>query len=437
MTARFLLPLFLLLGSLCAGLASGVSGKVEPLPASRQPALYHDLEAELGRVLGFWTQPALRHPGPGGFRVHLDAQLRPTGHAPQNLIVHLRMLYQYALALALVPERKAELEPEYERQLDFLFTRFWDAEKGGWFWALDEKGAPADRSKKSVGEVYAIYILAELHRLKADPRTLDYAIRTYDLLEPAWDTPYGGYFDAREEPWDSRANLRKQNGTNLHMVLALSRLYPLRPEARLRERLEALYVILRDRFVHPNGNGYYALTRDLKPITQPLEWEDGGLNVITCYGHNLEMLWYLLDGAVALGKDPRELKPYWEQLLKGFDAYGLRDGVAVNYIGPIDGPTEDTRILWWSQNEAMIAFLRLYELTGDAGHLATFERISRWSLDRMAADGSGCWISIIDLSGKPVENPYRGGDNWKVDFHVTRALEEIAKTSQRLAKKAL
>ncbi|AHF91696.1 N-acylglucosamine 2-epimerase [Opitutaceae bacterium TAV5] len=418
--------------SLCFATDDGVAGV-----GSRTLADWKvELGNQLDRTLAFWTSPRLRDERHGGFLVFLDEELRPTGRTEKNLIVHLRMLYNYALALhrCREPARRRELQAEYERQFRFLVVKFHDKKDGGWHWELNRDGSVADPSKVGVGEIYAIYILAELFRMIGDPEAREYARKTFELIEARSADPlHGGYFDRRDLPPAHRLNLRKQSATHLHMILALARLYRSSPRDIYRRRAQQLIDIMCTRFHAPNGNGYYALTRDFRPIEDARPWENGQFNTITCYGHNMEMLWYVLDAVQTFGGEPASLRPWWENLMSGFFEYGLRDGVGVNYIGPPDGPTRDTRILWWSQNEAMITLMRLYEVTGEENYLRHFERITRWSFDNMARDGTGCWFSVVDMDGHRLtgEN-YRGGTNWKVDFHVVRALRLCLRSLDRI-----
>lgn len=272
-----------------------------------------------------------------------------------------------------------------------------------------------------IGEVYAIYILSELYLWLGHKRALELAEATFAFVDPGGhDGQFGGYYqDYRKTAYDP-ANIRKNASTNLHMLLALARLAEASPNPVYRERLMQLYELL-PRFVHTqSGHAYWALTRRWHPI--PF---DEGINNRTMYGHNAELVWYMYEAVPVLERDQEQLVPFLAKIMDGFLRDGMSPEGAVYFFGPIVGPSDDKRILWWAQAEAMVAFLRLYRLSGDGRYWASFERVAEWTFEHVIPDDEpAAWWGVLDEDGN-VTDGYRGGANWKSGFHVARALLEI------------
>lgn len=382
-------------------------------------------------VLPFWTSQRFRDEDPGGFLVYLDEDLQATGATDKHLIVHLRMLFNYGLAVAREKDsaRRDELARELERQVTFLEEFFWDEEKGGWFWNLDREGrADEPERRMMVGEVYVVYVLSELFLLNQNERAFRLAEKTFELMDAGGhDGQFGGYFqDYRKGPYDP-VNIRKNASTNLHMLLALSRLAEASPKQVYRDRLMELYELL-PRFVHPeSGHASWALTRQWEPI--PFE---EGINNRTMYGHNAELVWYMHEAAPVLERAVEPLVPFLAKIMDGFLRDGMSAAGAVYFFGPIVGPSDDKRVLWWAQAEAMVAFLRLYRLSGDEKYWEAFERVGEWTFRHVIPkDQPAAWWGVLDEDGN-VTDGYRGGTNWKSGFHVARALFEIEGDLERL-----
>ena len=87
----------------------------------------------------------------------------------------------------------------------------------------------------------------------------------------AHDNVYGGYREYYELPLDHRRNTIKTLSVQMHMLLALTRLYQAVPAQVYLDRLEEIFEILKVRFVIPDskGNVYNALLYDWRksPLT--------------------------------------------------------------------------------------------------------------------------------------------------------------------------
>jgi mannobiose 2-epimerase len=342
-------------------------------------------------------------------------------------MVHLRMLYNYAVAIRRSRDDGARraLTTEYERQRRFLADNFWDKQNGGWYVELHRDGTVKDASKPMIGQAYAIYILAELHLMLHDTSARELAEKTFTLVDRnAHDAQHGGYYERFSPSPESLTETDKFVSTNMNMAFALATLIRGGETPVHRQRAEELLAILTRHTIAPHsGNGYYVLARNWEPIVPAR-----GLSNKTLHGHNAELVWYMLEVSDALGKDRNDIRGWALNLAGAFEKNGVDPCGAVYGFGQVDGPVDNKdEIAWWSQCEAMILFLKLYQWVGTPSYLDYFERVKHWTLQHMTPDQSGAWLSIVDRNGRPVAD-YRGGEGWKADQHVVRMVLELEHT---------
>jgi N-acylglucosamine 2-epimerase len=73
---------------------------------------------------------------------------------------------------------------------------------------------------------------------------------------------------------------------------------------------------------------------------------------------------------------------------------------------------------WWPQNEAIIATLLAYQLTGEARYAQWHERIHDWAYDHFPDPEFGEWYGYLHRDGSPVHRAK--GTLWKGPFHLPR-----------------
>jgi uncharacterized protein YyaL (SSP411 family) len=126
---------------------------------------------------------------------------------PKGLILNSRILWTFSAVHRFRPD------PLYrqmaDRAFDFVMNRFWDEQYGGAFWQLDGDGRVLDASKKTYGQAFYIYALAEYHLAFGAPAALKRAAELFDLLERhAHDAQQEGYWEVRSRDWSEAADSR-------------------------------------------------------------------------------------------------------------------------------------------------------------------------------------------------------------------------------------
>jgi len=225
---------------------------------------------------------------------------------------------------------------------------------------------------------------------------------------------------------------QRSMNTQIHILEAFTELYRVWPDARLRERLEEMFTIVRDRIVQQPGTLSMSLEADWRPLPGPAS-----------YGHDVEAAYLLLEAAEALGRsaDPATLRVARQlvdhALDEGFDweLGGFYDE------GPFDGKGLNTRKVWWAQAEGANALARLHALEGrpDSRYLQALRRtwlfIQRHQIDPV----HGGWIVAVTREGRPLAGAVVGankGADSKVTYHTGRAMLNLADTLRRRASPA-
>jgi mannose/cellobiose epimerase-like protein (N-acyl-D-glucosamine 2-epimerase family) len=383
-------------------------------------------------VLPFWVSDKINDESYGGYLPYLDKRLLPTGKVEGHVIVQLRLLYVHAVAISRTSDEglKTRLLGQYHRKFAFLKTQYWDNKNGGFFnYSSDHRARSLYSLKETRSQVHAIYFLAESYLLVGHEEVLELARAVFSLIDlSGHDTVYGGYSSYYELSQDHRRNSVKTLGIQMHMLLALSRLHQATAETVYIDRAHEIADILVSRFEIPGsrGNAYNALTYDWHEIPP-----DGELDTKIVYGHSAEVIWYMLESATVFNRDVQALRPWLTRLTDALLDSGVSSSGAVYWTGAYRGKAEDKTIWWWAQAEAMIALLRVYEVTGDIRYWNGFQKVRLWTFRHVVLDHSGTWVAFMDRWGFR-HAPLRAGSHWQTGFHVTRALLQCEQSLDHL-----
>lgn len=103
--------------------------------------------------------------------------------------------------------------------------------KKGWFWTCEKDGTPKNRSKLTYGHSFAVYCLSEYAMASGDPGGLEWALRTWELIQTnIADNQRGGYYEFLEEDWSKKrpgkyGGDRKSFDVHMHLMEAFTNLY--------------------------------------------------------------------------------------------------------------------------------------------------------------------------------------------------------------------
>jgi len=314
------------------------------------------------------------------------------------------------------------------RAFDFVMNKFWDAQHGGAFWRLDDRGRMMDDSKKVYGQAFYIYALTEFYRAFGNPAALARAKELFELIEHhAHDAQFGGYAEVCNRDWsaagadarlsDKDMNEKKSMNNHLHVLEAYTNLHRVWPEPRVAARLRELIDIFLARILDARTNHLHHFFNE--------RWEVRSDSYT--FGHDIEASWLLCEAAEELG-DAAMLAHVRKIALQMAGAvfnegYGADGGLC--YEGR-DGRIIDAGRECWPQAEALVGFLNAYQLSGDKTYLAAAEKtwkfIEKHLIDRI----HGEWFWRIHPDGQP-DNKLPKVSEWKGPYHATRASLETLK----------
>jgi cellobiose epimerase len=390
-------------------------------------------------IMPFWTQRGV-DPLHGGYLTCFDAEGQLVEEDTDKFIVtQTRMIWGFSTFHQIDPtdDRYAA----YARQgVDFLIEHFWDAEHGGWAWKVARDGTLLDSGKVIYGQSFAIYALATTTLATGDRRGLDYAERTFDLLQRyAVDTARGGYYENLERDWQLSpdgfcAGDRKSLNMHMHLLEAFTVLAQASGNEIHRRRLEEIIDVILTHMIDPEhgcGGNQYDLDFNPLPaiaIRRTFNAEREGKLVAaptdtTSYGHNIELAWLLVRAGEVLGKPRDAYEGVVRRLVDHALAYGLdRVHGGVYRDGPHAGPALVRDKEFWQNAEALVGFLDAYEIMRDARYLEAFELVWGFASRQLINHELGEWMTLVRETGEPIAAGI--GSPWKACYHSGRAIHE-------------
>jgi mannose/cellobiose epimerase-like protein (N-acyl-D-glucosamine 2-epimerase family) len=415
-----------------------------PGPASYMK-LADEMDAALRRdVLGVWFPRAIDDEN-GGFRSDFGHDWAPGRSGGKFSVFQGRMTWISAQVAMRRPDLEDQYLPYVRHGVEFLNNVMWDPKYGGFYWGLDDEGqiSPAFTDGKHLyGIAFCIYGAAAAYEATRDPKALDLAQRGFRWSdEHAHDARNGGYFEwltreGKPVEADPDAGSAKKPGpnpfppgyksmnTHIHLLEAFAQLYEVWKDDTLRQRLEELLAIVRDRIsVKPGVMNLY-FTDEWRPIPDH-----------DSYGHDVEAGYLMLEAEDALGvpHDPRTegmakmfvdhaLAHGWDENLGGF----YRDGTTF-------GPAEDKQKEWWVEFEGLNALLLMHDKYDEGSdiYFKAFQRQWRFIRDYQIDPEYRGVYEMIGADGQPT-NPGKGRI-WKAAYHDGRALLNVVEHLRRLA----
>jgi len=402
-------------------------------------------------LLAFWLDHCKDEKN-GGFITHFDKDGNDSGEDEKSLIAQTRTVYTMASAhRAGYGDGKCA---EYAKHgVDFLINKMWDAEYGGFFWMVDRKGNVAIDKKILYGFSFAIYSLSEYTLATGDPVGLEYAEKTFDLMQKySVDTMYGGYFEMFERNWDlcgpgSSGGDRKTLDVHMHLMEAFTTLYECSGKSVHRRKLLEDIDIVVKRMLHPKyATGTPQFTPDWHIAPQikfDIVWgwdrfEEGGQKTNaednTSAGHNVEFAWLLLHALDILGMDFGKYRDILQKQLDHAVKNGIDDEYGGVYVeGPHAGGVSDREKEFWQQAEVMIGMLEGCLRFGPEKYWPAFLNVHRFVFDKFINHSTGEWWPLLTRQGKPIWT--HTSHSWKVNYHTVRAMvQSINRLEQLLAK---
>ncbi len=373
-------------------------------------------------ILPFWREKAIDNKY-GGFYGQINNDLSIEKNAAKGQVLNARILWTFAAIY-----RKLGIEKDLKlakRAYEYITNYFYDAQNGGYYWALNPDGSPAETKKQIYAQGFVIYALSEYYKVTQDKDVLQKAIDLFNLIEKhSFDKVKNGYIEARSREWAEMADIRlsvkdmnekKSMNTHLHVLEAYANLYQVWKDPVLKRQLDNLIRIFTDIIIDQND------------FHQILFFDDGwnSRSSIISFGHDIETSWLLHEAALISGNEEL-IKKVTRLCIHMVDAVkpGISPKGALYYENDRKGKHAELEIEWWAQAEGVVGFLNAYVLTKDPSYLSIAYNIARFIEEYVVDKKNGEWFFRVTEHGDPIMSHEKAGF-WKCPYHNSRACLEI------------
>lgn len=364
------------------------------------------------KILPFWM--GMKDETYGGFYGYMDNRLQVNRTATKGCILNSRILWTFSTA-ARVLDRE-DLRKYADHAYAFL-QNFLDPENGGVYWSVTYDGKPADTTKHTYCQAFAIYGLSAYYRLTGKQEALDRATALFRTIETRCRDA-SGYLEALKADFSPESNEKlSENGimasrtmnTLLHVVEAYTELYRACPDAEVAAAAAAGLNQFPEKIYNPEKRRMEVFfDADFRPILD-----------MQSYGHDIEGSWLLWDAAKVF--IPEEKLESWRSmcldLLKSPTERGFTDhGLAYEIVNG----EKNTNRAWWPQAEAMLGFAFGWEETGDPVWADRMRTQWKYICEVMVDPREGSeWFNEVLEDGTLVDDKPLV-EEWKCPYHNGR-----------------
>ena len=363
------------------------------------------------KILPFWM--GLKDEMNGGFYGYMDQNLILDRNADKGCILNSRILWTFSAAARVL--KRDDLRAYADHAMAF-FRKFADPVNGGVFWSVTHDGKPADTTKHTYCQAFAIYGLAAYYRLTGEQEALDRAMDLFRIIECRCKDE-GGYLEALKADFFPESNEKlSENGvmaartmnTLLHVIEAYTELYRAHPDGQVMVAcVEGLNQVLEKIYNPEKRRMEVFFDAEFRPLLD-----------MQSYGHDIEGSWLIWDAVETfIRPDGQE---YWKRMCldllesateRAFSDHGLDYEI-------VNGEVNRNRD-WWPQAEAMLGFEFGWRMTKNPVWLERLK--TQWDyVRRVIVDprDSGEWHNSVSEDGTPLPKPMV--EEWKCPYHNGR-----------------
>jgi N-acylglucosamine 2-epimerase len=373
---------------------------IPQLLATYRDGLLHD-------TLPFWIPRAIDREC-GGYITSLDRD-GTILHTDKPVWFQGRFSWLLATLYNTVERRPEWLELS-RHGIEFLNKHGFDTD-GRMFFSVTRDGRPLRKRRYLFSETFATIALAAYGLAAGDEAAKQQALDLFRLVLRYHATP--GLLPPKVNP-----AVRPMKGLAMPMILTVTaqELRKAVDDPLTTETIDRAIAEIERDFLKPEFRCV------LEAVGPQGEFSDTFEGRMVCPGHAIEAGWFILEEARLRGGEPRLVRLGttiidWSLELGWDERYG-----GVLYYRDAKGlsPTEywhDMKF-WWAHNEAIIATLLAWQLTGDVKYARWHQMIHDWSYAHFPDPVYGEWYGYLHRDGT-VSTPLKG-NMWKGPFHLPR-----------------
>lgn len=379
----------------------------------------------------------------GGYLSTFTYDFKPTGEQDKMIVTQARHTWSTAKA-AMFYKDTAYISMS-RHGFYFLRDKMWDKEYGGFYNLVKRDGTPKSAIKEAYGNAFAIYGLSAYYECSHDTAALNLAKTAFMWLEKhSHDPVYKGYYQhlqrdgmpvKRMTGMQSTSDIGyKDQNSSIHLLEAFTELYKVWPDNLVRERLEEMLLLVRDKIVTAKGYLQLFFTYDWNPVS----FSDSSERSIlrhkyldhVSFGHDVETAYLMQEASEALyheadartlliGKKmvDHALNNGWDNSLGGFydEGYYFKDKPGCTIINKSKN--------WWAQAEALNTLLIFSDLypNDNMQYLQKFFKEWEYVQTYLIDHEHGDWYAE-GLDNEPQQKTALKAHIWKGTYHSFRAL---------------
>jgi len=418
--------------------------------AQKFSSISSQIDTALHQLIDIWY-PRVADTTFGGFLPNWSYDWKKQEDTLKGIVTQARHTWSTSKAARIFPE-KVGLRRIADLGFQFMQNFMWDDQFGGFYEFRDRTGKTHDangfkNTKRMYGNAFAIYALTAYYELTNNGNALQLAIHTFDWIEShSRDPVYGGYFNqlfrdgtpmhlgnASGNGWDSAYAGLKDYNSSIHVLEAYTDLYHIWPDPRLREALEDIISMIRNRFIMDRGHLHLFYHADWTPVSY-IDSSDTARRIHVyldhvSFGHDVETAYLLHEAQEILEISP---DPAFEKIMRHLMDHAIQYGwdeekgglfeAAYYYKGDRVPTVIDTRKTWWVQAEALNAFLLMASLyPEDNQYIHCFEKQWQYIQKYLIDHRYGGWFETGLDHGRDNWKQHKA-HHWKTTYHNLRAL---------------
>lgn len=322
-----------------------------------------------------------------------------------------RKVYQFA-TLYTGPYKQKRWLAIAQQGFDFL-TKFGKDNEGMYYFGLNRKGEPIVAPYNIYSEAFAMMGSAALYKATKEEKYKREALSAMDHYISRMKNPKG--------KWEKSQPAKKQR-LNLGVYMIYANLANVIQDCLGVTQYETKAAECVDIVVNRFWNlQYNVLFENINPdFSFDLESSDGRhINP----GHGLESMWFIMQYGerVQNAEFINKAALITQKLLEfGWDPEFGGIFYFLDVLGKPHSALEWDMKLWWVHNEAILAILFAYRLTGKKNLLDWFKKVNEWTWDNFPDPKFGEWFGYLNRRGEPTH--MLKGSKWKCFFHLPRFL---------------
>lgn len=370
------------------------------------------------KLIPFWDN--LKDEEYGGYYGYMDYDLKVQKDYEKGCILNSRILWFFANAYLMLGQE--DLKKDADHAYAFLKEKCLDTEFGGVFWSVTYDGRPADTTKHTYNQAFAIYALSSYYDATGNEEAIEIARELQKIIENRCTDEYG-YLEAFNRRFEPEENDKlSENGviaektmnTLLHVLEAYTEFYRVTKDKNTGDRLRFMMDLFAEKV--------YNKELGRQEVFFDRTWNS--LIDLYSYGHDIETSW-LMDRALEVLNDEAytaKIAPITAQIVEHIYQRAYVDHSLMNEC---ENGVNDTRRVWWVQAETVVGFLNGYqtdpqkkEYLQAAKDVWTY--IKTYLLDQR--EGSE-WYWYVNEDHTPAAEPIV--EPWKCPYHNGRMCMEV------------